>query len=146
MNDFERLFKRAIEIATRAHAGQVDKGGNPYINHPLAVAKGVEGEKLKIVAILHDVLEDTDLTAEDLLTAGFEKELVDAVLVLTHARDGSVSYEDYICLVKTNPLARVVKIADIHHNLDLSRIPHPTAYDHERCAKYRRALAYLEGA
>lgn len=144
MNNFEGLYERAVEIATQAHKGQVDKGGNPYISHPLAVAEGVDGQELKIVAILHDVLEDSDVTAEDLLTEGFDPYLVEAVQALTHDRGGAVSYEDYICYVKKNPIARLVKIADLNHNLDLSRIPHPTDYDYQRCVKYEKALLYLK--
>ena len=76
MKNLEALYRRAEEIAIRAHAGQVDKGGNPYINHPLAVAAGVQGYELKIVALLHDVLEDSSVTAQDLLAEGFPPELV----------------------------------------------------------------------
>ena len=143
MNKADMLYRRAIEIATQAHIGQVDKGGNPYIDHPLAVAEDVEDITLKIVAILHDVLEDSDMTAGDLLTEGFSREIVDAVCVLSHDKSDSISYEDYICHVKENPIARAVKISDINHNLDLSRIPNPTAHDYARCEKYRKALAYL---
>lgn len=137
------LYQRAVEIATLAHQGQVDKGGNPYISHPLAVAAGVEGTVLKIVAVLHDVLEDSSYTADDLLAEGFPREVVEAVSILTHNKSDPVSYEEYICQVKQNPIACAVKIADITHNLDLSRIPNPTARDYERCEKYRRALGYL---
>lgn len=144
MKSFDALYERAIEIASKAHMGQTDKGGNPYIDHPLAVAQGVEGIEFKIVAILHDVLEDSAMTADELLMEGFSQKLVDAVCVLTHDKNDSMSYEDYICLVKKNPIARIVKIADINHNLNLSRIPNPTPHDHERCEKYRRALAYLQ--
>ncbi len=137
------LWKRAVEIATQAHLGQKDKGGNPYINHPLAVAESLREWNLKIVGVLHDVLEDSSFTAADLLAEGFSQELVDAVCVLTHNKSDPLSYEDYICLVRENPIARQVKIADIRHNLDLSRIPHPTPCDYERCERYKKALAYL---
>lgn len=144
MKDLEALYRRAEEIAVQAHAGQVDKGGNPYISHPLAVAAGVQGYELKIVALLHDVLEDSSVTAQDLLTEGFPPELVEAICVLTHNKEDSMSYQDYIFLVKENPIARAVKISDITHNLDLSRIPNPTARDYKRCRKYEKALAYLQ--
>ncbi len=143
MNNADALYERAVKIATDAHRGQVDKGGNPYILHPIAVAEGVEGTELKIVAMLHDVLEDSSVTAEDLLKEGFAEDLVEAVRVLTHDKSYPISYEEYICQVKKNPIARIVKISDIHHNLDLSRIPNPTEHDRQRCEKYRRALAYL---
>ena len=138
------LYRRAVQIATDAHMGQVDKGGNPYIGHPLAVADKVEGMVLKTVAVLHDVLEDSSFTADDLLAEGFPREVVEAVIVLTHNKTDPMSYEDYIRRVRKNPIACAVKIADITHNLDLSRIPHPTAGDHRRCEKYRRALGYLQ--
>lgn len=146
MKDLETLYRRAEEIAVNAHAGQVDKGGNPYISHPLAVAEGVKGYELKIVALLHDVLEDSSVTAEDLLTEGFPPELVEAICVLTHNKNDALSYREYIYLVKKNPIACAVKISDITHNLDLSRIPNPTIRDYERCKKYEKARAYLLGA
>lgn len=144
MENLEALYRRAEEIAVHAHAGQVDKGGNPYISHPLAVAAGVEGYELKIVALLHDVLEDSSVTAEDLLNEGFPPELVEAIRVLTHTKNDSLTYREYIYLVKKNPIARAVKISDITHNLDLSRIPNPSARDYKRCRKYQKALAYLQ--
>lgn len=143
MNKLDFLYKRAVEIAGWAHEGQVDKGGNPYIAHPLAVAEGVEEMNQKIVALLHDVLEDSSLTAGDLLAEGFPQEIVEAVKVLTHKKSDPISYEEYICHVKQNPLARAVKISDIRHNLDLTRIPNPTQRDYKRCEKYKKALQYL---
>lgn len=144
MTNMDGLYRRAVEIATQVHRGQVDKGGKPYIEHPLTVAEQMTGTKQKIVAVLHDVMEDGDVTADDLLAEGFEKELVDAVCILTHTREIPVSYKDYIRQVKANPIARAVKIADLCHNLDLSRIPHPTDYDYERCERYKKALACLQ--
>ena len=146
MKNLEALYRRAEEIAIRAHAGQLDKGGNPYINHPLAVAAGVQGYELKIVALLHDVLEDSSVTAQDLLAEGFPPELVEAICVLTHNKEDEMSYRDYIFSVKKNPIARAVKISDIMHNLDLSRIPNPGARDYKRCKKYQKALAYQQSA
>lgn len=137
------LYERAVEIARCAHEGQKDKGGNPYIQHPLAVAQSVDTIELKIVAVLHDVLEDSSVTADELRKEGFPEELVEAVRVLTHNKTDPMSYEEYIRMVRKNSIARLVKIADITHNLDLTRIPAPTEYDHQRCEKYRRALAYL---
>lgn len=145
MDKIDALYQRAVEIAAKAHEGQKDKGGNPYISHPLAVAQSVDTTELKIVAVLHDVLEDSSITAQDLLAEGFSQDLVEAVCVLTHNKSDPLSYEDYICLVRQNPIARVVKIADIHHNLDLSRIPAPSECDYRRCEKYKRALDYLTG-
>lgn len=146
MKNYEVLYKRAVEIATKAHEGQKDKGGNPYINHPLAVAASLKEPEHKIIAVLHDVLEDSEMTAQDLFAEGFPPDVVEAICVLTHNKSDALSYEDYIYLVQKNSLARAVKIADITHNLDLSRIPNPTHYDHKRCEKYKRALRYLQSA
>lgn len=143
MKNLNELYARAVEIARNAHTGQFDKGGNPYIEHSLAVADGVNTTEQKIVAVLHDVLEDSSVTAEDLLREGFPAELVESVRILTHNHTDDGSYEDYICCVRQNPVARAVKISDLCHNLDLSRIPHPTQHDRDRCKKYKKALAKL---
>lgn len=132
---------KALEIASAAHAGQVDKAGEPYINHPIAVAAMVEGESAKIVALLHDVVEDTDLTFEDLRQHGISDECLDALERLTH-RWGD-SYSKYIDGIKGNRLARVVKLADLKHNSDLSRIANPTKKDLKRVEKYKKAIAIL---
>jgi len=139
-----KLFHLAVEIAANAHKGQKDKGGNPYIQHPLKVAEGLKEPGLKIVAVLHDVLEDSDMTAEELLEMGFASDLVEAIRVLTHKKGDPDSYEEYIRKVKKNPIARLVKIEDIKHNLDLSRIPNPGQRDFRRCEKYKKALKYLQ--
>ncbi len=143
MGESDVLYKRAVEIATRAHAGQVDKGGHPYIGHPLAVADSVEGMAQKIVAVLHDILEDTSVTADDLRAEGFPRAIVEAVEALTRQKSDPISYEAYLCRVKQNPLARAVKMADLRHNLDLTRIPCPTPRDYKRMEKYQRALRFL---
>lgn len=144
MESNQVLYRMAVEIATDAHRGQKDKGGNPYIEHPLKVAEGLKEVEMKIVAVLHDVLEDSDTTAEELLQKGFPENLVEAIRVLTHKKGDPDSYEEYIRKVKENPIARKVKIEDIKHNLDLSRIPNPVSRDFERCEKYKKALKYLK--
>ncbi|MDO5540126.1 MAG: HD domain-containing protein [Eubacteriales bacterium] len=144
MENNQVLYRMAVEIATNAHKGQKDKGGNPYINHPLKVAEGLEEMEMKIVAVLHDVLEDSDMRAEELLEKGFPEKLVEAICVLTHKKGDPDSYEEYIRKVKQNPIARKVKIEDIKHNLDLSRIPNPVPGDFKRCEKYKKALRYLK--
>ena len=140
---YKVLHNLARLIAQDAHRGQFDKGGSPYINHPLAVSKMVKGEDEKIVALLHDVLEDSDLTADDLVEYGFPVEIVKAVKVLTKKQ--GVSYDTYLAEVKKNKVARRVKIADITHNMDISRIAKPTRKDLQRVEKYKKALAFLEG-
>lgn len=120
----------ALQIAAAAHKGQKDKGGNDYINHPLRVAELVEGEEEKMVAFLHDVVEDTRVTLEDLKSSGLSQSVIEAVDAITK-RQGE-SYHDYIERLIQNPIALAVKIADIKHNVDLSRIPNPTKKDIQR--------------
>lgn len=147
MKDFanhkDARVRRAFDIARQAHAGQVDKGGVDYINHPLTVASSV-GEDVSaiIVALLHDVAEDTAITLDELqaeipLTAAE----LDALKLLTH--DDATPYLEYIERIKSNELAAKVKAADLKHNSDLSRIKNPAAEDLERVKKYRLALEIL---
>ncbi len=136
------LVDLALEIAKKAHEGQVDKGGRPYIGHPIAVADIVESESEKIVALLHDVCEDSDVTLEGLRKAGFSKEVLDAVQAITKV--GGESYEDYLARVVRNPIATTVKIADMTHNSDLSRISNPTENDLERVEKYKASIKRLK--
>ena len=135
-------LERAIEIACRAHAGQVDKAGAPYILHPLRIMLAVRSPEARMVAVLHDVVEDSAVTLEQLRTEGFPAALVAAVAALTK-RDGE-EYEAFIRRVAPNALAREVKLADLRDNSDLSRIGNPTEKDRARIEKYRRAIAYLE--
>lgn len=134
-------YELALKIATEAHKGQVDKAGVPYINHPLIVASLVETEEEKIVALLHDTIEDTNITEQDLLNYGFSNKIVEAVKLLTHNKD--VPYMDYVAKIKDNELARKVKIADLTHNSDLSRLKEITDKDKKRYEKYQNALLYL---
>lgn len=131
----------ALSIARKAHAGQVDKAGVDYIQHPLYVASQVKTEQEKAVALLHDVLEDSDITAADLLAYGLSNEVVTAVQTLTKKK--GQSYQDYLEKVKSNDLARVVKLADLKHNSDLSRLKSVSDTDRERVKKYKNAIRYL---
>lgn len=133
--------KLAHEIAKRAHKGQVDKAGAPYILHPETVASFVTKDDEKIVAYLHDVIEDTPCQLRDLENAGFSSEIIKAVDLLT--RKTGQSYKQYLKLVKTNELARVVKLADLKHNSDLSRLTHVTENDINRLKKYQDAIIFL---
>ena len=139
----DRLLWKAMQIACRAHEGQKDKGGNPYFLHPVFVSEHLETIAEKIVGLLHDVVEDTDITIEDLRKEGFPEHVLEAVDIITK-KDG-VSYEEYIEGVMNNPIARAVKIQDVRHNSDISRIPHPTEHDLKRLEKYRKTLKKLEG-
>ena len=135
-------YELALKIATEAHKGQVDKAGVPYINHPLTVASLVETEEEKIVALLHDTIEDTNITEQDLLNYGFSNKIVEAVKLLTHNKK-EIPYMEYVTKIKNNELARKVKIADLTHNSDLSRLKEVTEKDIKRYEKYKKALIYL---
>ena len=138
----DELLVLAIDVATKAHEGQVDKGGNPYILHPKAVADSLNDTEDKIVAYLHDVCEDTDTTLDDLINMGFTYRIVSSVRILTKTKD--TSYDKYLKQVKKDSNAWHVKMADLKHNMDISRIPHPTKKDFERVEKYKNALSFLE--
>lgn len=139
---FNKLLDLAIKVASDAHSNQFDKGGNPYILHPMAVANCVESTEEKIVAYLHDIIEDTNITSEDLENMGFTYRIVNSIKILTKPKN--TSYEDYLKSVKMDSNAWHVKIADIKHNMDISRIPEPTAKDFARIEKYKKALTFLE--
>ena len=130
----------ALQIAQKAHAGQVDKAGKDYILHPMTVASYMDTDTEKAIAYLHDVLEDTDVTVDELKTI-FPNEIVDTLIILTHRKDES--YFEYIQRVSTSKLAKKVKVADLLHNLDITRIKEPTKQDYERLEKYKKAILYL---
>jgi len=135
------MLNKAIEIAAKAHSGQADKGGNPYILHPLRVMLNFcesENEPVKICAVLHDVIEDTYITFNDLRAEGFSEEIITALDCLTK-REGE-NYDDFISRVLTDKIACIVKIGDLSDNMDLKRIPNPTVKDEERVKKYREAI------
>ena len=132
---------KAIELAKQHHKGQTDKAGKPYIEHPLRVMYQVESEEEKIVAVLHDIVEDTDISLDDLRNEGFSKEVVDAVECLTK-QDGE-NYDSYIERISFNPLAVKIKLADLEDNRDLTRLPQVTDKDLERLEKYDKALEKL---
>lgn len=131
----------AKSIAHAAHEGQLDKAGKPYIEHPRTVADAVEDDVAKAVAWLHDVVEDTSMTFDDLQAAGIASEVINHLRLLTH--DKSVPYMEYIAALKNDPVAREVKLADLRHNSDLSRLNTITDKDRERLAKYQQAMELL---
>ena len=131
----------AIIIAAIAHKGQIDKGGNPYILHPLRVMQEFNCVKYQIVAVLHDLIEDTDWTLKQLQKHGFSDEIVPAIDALTR-RKGE-EYFEFIRRVMQNSIAKKVKAADLLDNLDLSRIPKPIPEDHARIKKYDEALKMI---
>ena len=133
----------AYAIALVAHKGQVDKAGVDYINHPLAVANKCTTEKEKIVALLHDVVEDTNVTIHD-LKQFFDEDIIQAIDLLTHKDEDD--YMLYLSKIKSNHLAKTVKLADLENNMDISRIPNSTEKDYKRLEeKYKPAYKYLKG-
>ena len=135
--------KKAIKLCYEAHAGQVDKSGLPYVHHPLHLAEQMDDETSTVVALLHDIVEDTKYTFADLENMGFGDEVLDALRLLTH--DDSVPYLDYVREIAKNPVAKKVKLADLAHNSDLSRLDHePTEKDLERVRKYQKAREILQ--
>jgi hypothetical protein len=133
--------EKAYEIAKKAHLGQVDKAGEDYIKHPEKVASFVKTDEEKAVAYLHDVIEDTELTLEDLSEYGFSKEVIEAVDIITKKR--GEDYQSYLNSVKKNKLARAVKLADLRHNSDLTRLIKVTEKDIKRKEKYQKAIDFL---
>lgn len=138
----ETLIEKAIRIALDAHHGQLDKSGRAYILHPLRVALGMKEDREFLAAVLHDVIEDSDYTPEDLVRHGFPQEVVDAAVCLSHS-DEDEDYSAYIARVKANPIAKQVKIADLQDNLNILRLNAFTEDDSERIRKYHRAWLEL---
>lgn len=138
MSDIEN----AIRFALKIHSGQRDKAGAPYILHPLRVMLSMEHDTEQQVAVLHDVVEDGNITNEMLISKGFSKEVCLAVAALTKASDES--YSEYLSRLEINPIARAVKIADLNDNLNLDRIKNPGKKDKERIVKYKKALEFLK--
>ena len=136
------MIEIAKDICLRAHEGQVDKSGVPYYKHPFHLAEQMTTEETVCVALLHDVMEDTDWTEEDLRRAGMPEPVLQALALLCHHPE--VPYMDYVRALRGNPIARAVKRADLRHNSDLSRLPVVTEKDLARVEKYRRAMELLD--
>ena len=141
MLSYNEQFQIALELAVEKHKNQTDKAGNPYILHPLHVMENVNSKEGKIVASLHDIIEDPDVTEDYLLKIGLSKRIVDAVVALTRSED--IDYQEYIKNLSSNPLAKEVKLADLEHNMDLKRLPTLEEKDLERNRKYQIAYHYL---
>lgn len=139
--DYNELYDKALQIAIRAHKGQKDKAGHDYILHPIRVSERCDDPRAKIVALLHDTIEDTNVTADYLREEGFTEEIVEAVLAVTH-REGE-EYDDYVRRAAQNELGRMVKRADLEDNMDIRRLPELTDRDVERLRKYLRAWQYI---
>lgn len=137
-------LERAIEIATEAHRGQVDKSGNDYIDHPLRVMAAGNTTDEKIVGVLHDVVEDSDWTFERLAAEGFSDKVIEALRCVTKISEGE-PYDKFIARVKTNPLAVAVKLNDLSDNMDIRRLPYLSDKDVKRLKKYLKAYKQLIG-
>ena len=140
---YTNLTKKALKISFNAHKDQVDKTGVPYVFHPFHLAEQMDDEASTCVALLHDVVEDTDYNFDDLRNEGFTKEIIDAIKLLTH--DPSVPYLDYINKIKENVVSTKVKLADLKHNSDLSRLDLSVDKIPPKLELYLQAIKILEG-
>lgn len=138
------MTKIALKLCFEAHKDQIDKSGMPYVFHPFHLAEQMADENTTIVALLHDVIEDTEYTLDDLRKFGFAEDVLSAISLMTHADD--VPYMEYVVKIKTNPIAKAVKLADLKHNSDMSRLDRITQIDEERAKKYKQAIELLENS
>lgn len=134
--------KKAMKLCFTAHKEQVDKSGMPYVFHPFHLAEQMKDENTTIVALLHDIVEDTEYTFEDLKAIGFDDEIIDALKLMTH--DETVPYMEYVAAIKSNPIATAVKQADLEHNSDLSRLDVVDEKALKRKQKYAAAIDLLK--
>ena len=135
------LTKKALQLCFDAHKDQVDKSGMPYVFHPFHIAEQMQTEETVVVALLHDVVEDTDYTIDDLRAMGFPESVTQALTLMTH-KDG-VPYLEYVAAIKGNPIATAVKLADLRHNSDLSRLDAVDDKALRRVEKYKKAVTLL---
>lgn len=135
------MIEKAIAVALDAHTGQTDKAGKPYILHPLRVMQHLETETEQIVGVLHDVVEDSEYTFEDLENCGFPNEVIAAIKLVT--KQPGVDYQAYLANIKSNSIARNVKLADLQDNMNLQRLQTITEKDLQRQAKYKKAVDFL---
>ena len=139
---YTNMTKKALKLCFDVHKEQVDKSGLPYVFHPFHLAEQMETEDTTIVALLHDVVEDSDLTLDDLRQMGFGVAVIAALALLTH--DPAVEYMDYVRAIKDNPIARAVKLADLRHNSDLTRLDTLDEKALARREKYLQAMTLLK--
>ena len=141
---YTEMTKKALRLSFDAHKNQEDKSGAPYVYHPFHLAEQMTTEDETIVALLHDVVEDTDYSLHDIKAMGFSNDVIKALSLLTH--DESVPYMDYIATIKDNPVAKTVKLADLRHNSDLARVDVVSANAIKRVQKYAEAIKMLTGS
>ena len=138
---YTSLTKKALKLCFEAHKEQVDKTGLPYVFHPFHLAEQMDDEISTVCALLHDVIEDTEITHDMLRDMGFPAEVLDVLALLTHDED--VPYMDYVKIISKNPIATKVKIADLRHNSDVTRLDAIDEWAEKRNQKYREALRIL---
>lgn len=142
--EFQQIYNKALEIAFDAHRGQVDKGGQAYIMHPIRVSQKCKTPQAKIVALLHDVLEDSNITTIQLHELGIPDEIISWVLILT--KEPNKEYKKYIAKVGNFDITTEVKLADLEDNMNISRLHEElTEKDYIRLRKYKKAYEYLKG-
>lgn len=135
------LTKKAMKLCFDAHRDQVDKTGIPYVFHPIHLAEQMTDELSTVCALLHDVVEDSDYTFADLEAMGFPRRVIEVLTLLTHEK--GVPYMDYVRLIAQDPVAKQVKIADLRHNSDLSRLDSVDEKAIARAKKYAKAMKIL---
>lgn len=140
--NWNELYDRALQIAIRAHKGQKDKADRDYVMHPIRVAERCKDPRAKIVALLHDTIEDTSVTPSYLRSEGFPEEIINAVLSVTK-RSENEDYDDFVRRAAENEIGREVKIADLEDNMDIRRLKTISDNDADRLRKYLRAWQYL---
>ena len=140
---YTNMTKKALKLCYDAHKDQLDKSGMPYVFHPFHLAEQMDDEITTIVALLHDIIEDSKYTLEDIEQMGFSKEAIQAIDVLTHKPEDT--YMEYIEKVATNKIAKIVKLADLEHNSDKTRLDYLTEKDLHRLEKYAVARGMLSG-
>ena len=138
---YTEMTKKALKLSFEAHKNQLDKSGMPYVYHPFHLAEQMEDENTTIVALLHDVAEDTDITVDDIRKTGFSEEICEALRLMTHDED--VPYMNYVRNLKDNPIAKAVKLADLKHNSDLTRLDTVDEKAIKRMDKYAQAIKIL---
>lgn len=141
---YTEMTKKALKLSFEAHKNQIDKSGIPYVYHPFHLAEQMIDEDTTIVALLHDVVEDTDYSLDDLSSIGFSDKIIDAISLMTH--DKNIPYMDYVAQIAKNLVAKAVKLADLRHNSDLTRLDAVTDKDLKRMEKYKKAIALLENS
>ena len=136
------MTKLALKLCFEGHRDMIDKSGLPYVFHPFHLAEEMKDENTTVVALLHDLIEDTEHTLDELAALGFSEEVLSAIALMTH--DSGTPYMEYVANIKKNAIARAVKLADLKHNSDMTRLDKITPEDERRAEKYRKAIELLE--